>query len=67
MPGITLIVDRKTGDLWLQHDGSHFEVMWDVTGVKRNTEELFRSVRIFRRGEQIGIVWHVGEIRERWG
>ena len=63
MSGITLLLNRKNGDLWLDHDGGHFEVIWNVTGVIRKGDT---SLEILRRGKTIGLVWRVDDIREEW-
>ena len=63
---IVLVLDRENNDLWLDFDGNHKEVIWGVTGVKRVPEDLFAKVRIYRKGTQIGNVWDVAEIKERW-
>ena len=66
MINAALILDRENNDLWIDTNGEHKAVIWDVTGVKRDKESLFDMARIYRKGKQIGIVWHVAEIKERW-
>ena len=65
MSKITLLLDRHTGDLWVDRN-DHIACIWDVTGLERNTESLSGHVRVLRKGQSIGGVWHVEEIRERW-
>ena len=62
----TLILDRGTGDLWVDVDDMHVECIWDVTGLERDEESFFGHVKILRNGEQIGGCWFVEEIQERW-
>lgn len=62
---ITLILDRKNGDLWVDTDG-HIACIWNVTGLERDTESLLNHVKVLRNGKSIAGVWHVEEIKERW-
>ena len=65
MEGLTLLLDRKEGDLWIDM-GTHIVCIWDVTGLEWNKESEYNHVRILRNGKAIGGVWHVTEIKERW-
>ena len=63
---LTLILDRDQGDLWLDFEGFHKFVLWDVTGLKKDENSFFANVKILRNGKQIGGAWDVKEIKERW-
>lgn len=65
MEKLTLILDRDTNDLWIDYK-THMVSIWNVTGLKWNSKAYYRQVKIFRNGKQIGIVWDVKEIKERW-
>ena len=64
MSGITLILDRTNGDLWIDRN-SHIVCVWNVTGVER-IDSIFSGVRVLQKGKTIGMVWNVKEIKERW-
>jgi len=64
--GITLVLDRETEDLWIDLDDNHKIVIWDVTGLERDTESAINHHKILRRGKQIGGTWNVKGIKERW-
>ena len=63
---ITLILDRRTGDLWQDMGGVLLSCTWDVTGLERDKESAIDHVRILQNGKIIGGVWLVEEIKERW-
>lgn len=59
---ITLILDRSNGDLWMDMNGVHTAVIWNVSGLIGN--EGFVSVLV--RGKRAGSTWNVDEIKEKW-
>lgn len=60
-----LILNRRNGDLWIHHNSSTIEVMYNVTGVKRMKEDS-ETVKILRNGELVGLIWYVEGIGEQW-
>jgi len=63
---LTLILNRKTKDLWIDINGQHCISLWDVTGVRKANDSQYNRVGIFCNGRQIGVVWDVEEIKEVW-
>jgi len=63
MKGLSLLLDRRQGDLWIDVNGRHIACIWDVTGLRRDESG---HMGILRSGKQIGGVWHAEEIKERW-
>ena len=63
---LTLVLDKNQGDLWLEFEGSHKLVLWDVTGLELDKTSILNRVKILRRGKQIGSAWDVKEIKVKW-
>jgi len=66
MEGLTLLLDRKEGDLWITVKGRHVACIWDVTGLERKDKSPYHTT-ILRKGIGIGGVWYAEEIKEKWG
>ena len=65
MKKLTLIPDRDINHLYIDGETPMVSI-WDVTGLKWNSKAYYRPVKILRNGKQIGVVWDVKEIKERW-
>ena len=62
-----LILNRKGHVLWVMQEGYNVALFYNVTGVERlpSTSACYH-VYVLHRGENIGIVWNVVEIKEVW-
>jgi len=67
---ITLILDRKNNDLWINTDDGHKAVIQDVTGVKvtrwAGVSYDIPMWTVMSHGKKIANVWDVKEIKEEW-
>lgn len=61
---ITLVLDRSCNALWIDTK-THKAVIWGVTGIERS-KTTHHYWKIKRAGAQIGIVWDVTEVKEKW-
>ena len=66
MGTVTLILDRSLNELLIRLGKGDLAVLDDVTGLERYASRAFEGVRIIRRGEEVGAVFYVKEIKEKW-